>query len=145
MVTIEQESEALQISRYCEIIMQILATNKILTLIKLITFAYILKNKEYLKEDVYMVTNDKDVIFKCLSIMSGLFNEFAQTIPYIIKAIHLLKINNMIDIKDNIITPTKIKTVLNQMYDNNTFIYKAIESSKKMSDRQFLKEVITNV
>lgn len=145
MITIEDEAEVLQVSRYCEIINQILNVNKSLSIVKMLVFAFILKNDVYLQENVYSANTSIEIVYKCISILSGQFNDFLDNIFFILKAIHLLMLDNRIIIENSLIKPVRIKNVLNQMYDETFFIYDAIKESNKMSDRQFLKEVINNV
>lgn len=146
MTTIELESEVLQVSRYCEIITQILTINKEQSLVKLVVFAYLLKNQFYLKENIYRSNTSNEIVYKCLSALSGQYEDFVKNIQIIIESLHLLKIDKRISISDKgLISLIRIKMVLNQMYDEDSFIYKAIKASRNMSDRQFLKEVTNNV
>lgn len=145
MPTIEDEAEILQVSRYCEIIIQILAINKSLSLVKMLTFAFLLKNQVYLKQNLFPANTSVEIVYRYISALSGQFKEFLNNIPYILNAIHLLKSDNRITINNSIIKAIRIKMSLNQMYDESAFIYKVINESKKMTDRQFLKEVINNV
>lgn len=142
MLTIEQESEILQISHYSEIIIQILYMHKVLSLIKLITFAYIIKNGKY---DLYNSKNSKELTYRCISLLSGNYSDFINNIKPILKSINILVSNQRIELENSIVKLIRYKSVLNQMYEKESFIYKAINDSKRMSDRQFLKEVITNV
>lgn len=146
MTTIELESEILQVSRYCEILTQILAINKAQSLIKLIVFAYLLKNEFYLKENVHRSNTSNEIVYKCLSILSGQYEDFVKNIQVIIEALHMLKLDKRVTISNTgLVSSIRIKMVLNQMYDEDSFIYNAIKASRNMSDRQFLKEVINNV
>ncbi|MEI3254734.1 MAG: hypothetical protein V8R83_05450 [Candidatus Gastranaerophilaceae bacterium] len=142
MLTIEQESEILQISHYSEIIIQILYMHKALSLIKLITFAYIIKNGKY---DLYNSKNTKELTYRSISLLSGNYSDFINNIKPILKSINILVSNQRIELENSIVKLIHYKSVLNQMYEKESFIYKAINDSKRMSDRQFLKEVITNV
>ena len=142
MLTNEQESEILQISHYSEIIIQILYMHKALSLIKLITFAYIIKNGEY---DLYNSKNTKELTYRSISLLSGNYSDFINNIKPILKSINILVSNQRIELENSIVKLIHYKSVLNQMYEKESFIYKAINDSKRMSDRQFLKEVITNV
>lgn len=142
MLTIEQESEILQISHYSEIIIQILYMHKALSLIKLITFAYIIKNGKY---DLYNSKNTKELTYRSISLLSGNYSDFINNIKPILKSINILVSNQRIELENSIVKLIHYKSVLNQMYKKESFIYKAINDSKRMSDRQFLKEVITNV
>lgn len=142
MLTIEQESEVLQISRYTEIIIQILYMHKVLSLIKLIVFAYIIKNKNY---GLYRSNSSIELRYKGISLLSGSYKDFLYNIKPILKSIHILVSSKRITIENSIVQILHYKSVLNQIYEESSFIYKAINDSKRMSDRQFLKEVICNV
>lgn len=142
MLTIEQESEILQISHYSEIIIQILCMHKALSLIKLITFTYIIKNGKY---NLYNAKNSKELAYRGISLLSGNYNDFIGNIKPILKSIDILVSNKRIELENSIVKLIHYKSVLNQIYEEESFIYKAINDSKRMSDRQFLKEVITNV
>lgn len=142
MLTIEQESEILQISHYSEIIIQILYMHNVLSLIKLITFAYIIKNGRY---DLYNSNNSRELAYRSISLLSGNYCDYLNNIKPILKSINILVSNKRIELKNSIVKLIHYKSVLNQIYEKESFIYKAINDSNRMSDRQFLKEVITNV
>ena len=142
MLTIEQESEILQISHYSEIIIQILYIHNVLSLIKLITFSYIIKNGRY---DLYNSNHSRELAYRSISLLSGNYNDFISNIKPILKSIDILVSNRRIELENSIVKLIHYKSVLNQIYEKESFIYKAINDSKRMSDRQFLKEVITNV
>ncbi len=142
MLTIEQEAEILQISHYSEIIIQVLYMHNVLSLIKLITFAYIIKNGKY---DLYNSNNSKELTYRSISLLSGNYNDFVNNIKPILKSINILISNKKIKMDKSMLKLLQYKSVLNQIYEKDSFIYKAIDDSKRMSDRQFLKEVITNV
>lgn len=142
MQTIELEAEIMQISRYCEIIIQILYMNSMMSLLKLITFAYIIKTG---KHNLYTARSSKELAYKSISLISGDYKNFINDTEVILKAIHILSSNKRIKIENSMVKAVHIVSVLNQIYEKNSFIYKAINESKKMSDRQFLKEVISNV
>lgn len=142
MSSIEQEAEIMRISRYCEIIVQILYMNNIMSLLKLITFAYIIKTGKY---NLYTAKSSKELVYKSISLISGDYKNFINDTEVILKAIHILSSNKRIKVEKSVVQALHIVSVLNQIYEKNSFIYKAINESKKMSDRQFLKEVISNV
>lgn len=139
---IELDSEILQISLYCEIIIQILSLHKQLSLIKLIVFSFIIKNKN---QCVYTSKDTNEITYKCLSILSGQFKSFLNDIPIIIKSVDILHKNNRISVKNSVVIPVHITFATNQIYDTNDFFYKAISESKYIPDKHFLKEVINNV
>lgn len=139
---IEVDAEILQMSLYCEFIIQILSLHKQLSLIKLIVFSFIVKNKN---KCVYTSRDTNEITYKCLSILSGQYQNFLEDIPIIIKSIHLLNKNNRISIENSIVTPVQVVFATNQIYDKNDFLYKAISESKYIPDKHFMKEVINNV
>ena len=142
MPTIELTAEILMISRYCEIITQILYINKALSLVKLVIFSYIVKNIDLC---TYTSKDSNEVTYKCLSMISGKFHLFLDNLPIIIKALNILNKNNRIKIEKNIVYPMHSVFALNQIYEENSFIYKAIKDSKNIPDKYFLKEVVSNV
>ena len=100
MLTIEQESEILQISHYSEIIIQILYMHKALSLIKLITFAYIIKNGKY---DLYNSKNTKELTYRSISLLSGNYSDFINNIKPILKSINILVSNQRIELENSIV------------------------------------------
>ncbi len=142
----DMQAEAIMISTYCGIIKKILNEYKVLSLYKAITFAYILKKNEYQFNDIYNGHNNIDVVNKCLSQLTGAFSDYCDNLPFILKALHILIKNNIIDFntKELVIIPLD-SPQLPTKSNLNFFINKAIEESKKVSDRQFLKEVMYNV
>lgn len=142
MLTIEQEAEVLKISKYCEIITQIIDIHKVLSVIKLLVYSYIVKN---CKIDLFDCRTSTELVYRSISLMTGNFDIFLNEIPVILKSIHILFASKKINIEDSIVKPINTIYAINRLYDIDSFIYKAINESKKMSDRQFLKEVISNV
>lgn len=136
------ELEIILTGTYSKIIMDILMVHKNLSVNKTLVFAYLTKKKRFLNSNIYNASNKKDVVLKSLSQLTGLYDDYCDNIKFIISAIHLLLLNNklvfslgeLIYIENNeIVTEEK------------SFINSAIHESKSYSDRQFLKEVISNV
>ena len=139
----ELKTEILLVSRYCEIIMQIISVHKQLSINKPILFAYLLKDKHNYLKAVYNGNNTTNVVIKAISLLSGKFNEYCLHIKYIIEAMHLLIANGDILLQKDILLYSD-GTKKAKPY-NDMFIKRAIEESSNFSDRQFLKEVMNNV
>ena len=77
--------------------------------------------------------------------ISGEYVEYCENINFILKAIHLLISSKRIGLNGCLLENIKEQNVEKSFYQESAFIEKAIEESKKMSDRQFMKEVISNV
>ncbi|MBP3359644.1 MAG: hypothetical protein J6N52_02220 [Clostridia bacterium] len=139
----ELKTELLLVSKYCSLITQILNVHKQLSVNKMIFFAFLLKNKDNYYKELYSANTDNDIVIKAISQISGNYIEYCVNIKYIIEAIHLL-IENKDIILQNSILMCKNEGSFNNTYNNN-FIKKAIDESNNFSDRQFLKEVLSNV
>ena len=144
LTRIELEQEAIIVSRYCEIISKLMEYASELSLIKLYTFAF-LYNKTVLNNwNAYNGGNTKDVVYKCLSLLSGSFKELCQHMPFIICALDILCQSKKLIVCDNYVKyPGIIKK--NASLPILAIIYKALDESKDFTDRQFLKEVMRNV
>ena len=140
----ELEQETVLISSYCDIITKIMKNEKELSLIKLYVFSFLYNKAEYNKWSVYSGHDKEDIMYKCLSCLSGLYGEFTTSIYYIIAALDILCSTNDFSIKADHVIYSGI-TRKNIVPANLSFIYRAINDSRKYTDRQFLKEVIHNV
>lgn len=145
MRNLKFESEAIQISIYCDIIKQIINKHKELSITKILVFSYLIKSDNCLLSNVYNANSSQDLIYKCLSLLAGKYYEFCESIEYIIKAIHLLKSNNVIYVDNGIIKTISPFGNNKLVYHESGFLEKTIETSKRMSDKQFMKEVMYNV
>ncbi|WP_160693128.1 hypothetical protein [Clostridium sp. C2-6-12] len=136
-------AEAIMLSGYCDIILGILQKHKQLSINKTLVFSYLIKKNKFNEKEIYSANNSKDILLKCISKLSGAFEDYCNSIEYIFKAIHLLIQNGDLLIEDDILNynSKNNKTI----YMENNFIAKSINVSGKMTDRQFLKEVIHNV
>lgn len=136
-------AEAIILSGYCDIILGILQKHKQLSINKTLVFSYLIKKNKFNEKEIYSANNSKDILLKCISKLSGAFEDYCNSIEYIFKAIHLLIQNGDLLIEDDILNynSKNNKTI----YMENNFIAKSINVSGKMTDRQFLKEVIHNV
>jgi len=133
------ELDIILTSTYAEIVFTILKTHKNLSVNKTLVFAYLIKKRKFINNEVYIASNKNDLILKCISQLSGIFDDYCKNLKYIISAIHLLIINKKISIHlDELIYIEKHEIIIRE----KSFVNKTIEESKQYSDRQFLKEVI---
>ncbi|MBX4147277.1 hypothetical protein [Paenibacillus lautus] len=141
------EAEVIQISIYSEIILDILKKHKNLSVNKMLVFTYLIIKDRFIPSNIYNGKHTQDIIYKCLSLLSGDFIEYCNSIEFIIKAIHLLKSKGEIIVENGIIqqVSTTNSERSNSTYHESKFIGNAIEYSRKISDRQFMREVINNV
>lgn len=145
MNDLELEAEAIQISIYCHIVCFMLYKHRTLSLIKILTFAYLVKKEKNICKSIYNSKSSKFLVNKALSTFSGEYQRYCNSIEVIMKAIHLLALNGNIKIKNNILSFHFLGEYSKELYDEDTFIYKAIENSKFKEDYQILKEVVQNV
>ena len=131
MSNIKAQTEALQISIYCNIIEEVLQTHNILSVCKLIVFSYLIKQNKFLGGVIYSAKNSQDNVYKGLSLLSGDFNGLCESMSYIIKSLHLLISNNIVSCNGSILTLTddEIETV--PVYKENNFIKKQLKKVKK--------------
>lgn len=136
------EMEILLLSTYSEIVLDILKKHKNLSVTKIVTFSYLIKKNKFMNSSIYNTSNKNDVVLKCLSMLSGLFDDYCENIKYIIGAIHLLVENKKIsEVSGELLYKETSEIVI----EEKSFINIAIRESKKYSDEQFLKEVVRNV
>lgn len=145
MRNIKEQTESIQLSIYCNIICQTLKLHENLSICKMLTFAYLIKQNRFLGGTVYTAKNTQDVIFKGISLLAGDFERFCNSTPYIIKALHILIIKGLVVSENDILSLTTKDLKLDLVYEENNFMKKVIEQSKSMTDRQFMKEVTYNV
>lgn len=145
MRNLELEAEVLQISIYTNIILHILKKHKELSVNKILLFSYLIKKEHFRLGKIYTANNTQDIICKAISLLAGEYAEYCENIDYIIKAIHLLVVSQKVKINGGILTYGDEIDLINVSYVESPFIEKAIEESKKMSERQFMREVIDNV
>lgn len=145
MRNLKSESETIQVSIYCDIIKQILKRHKELSVSKMLVFSYLIKRDKFAYRCVYTANTSQDLIYKGLSLLAGDYVGFCDSIEYIIKAIHILKLKNLIELENNIIIEIPSAGIGKVVYEESMFLGKVIEASKKMTDKQFMKEVTYNV
>jgi len=145
MQNLNLEVETMQISIYSNIILHLLNKHGKLSVNKITLFSYLVKKDKYSPSKVYTANNTQDIVCKAVSLLSGEFKEYSENVKYIIKTIHLLVSKGKIYLSNNILSLSDESIINKVIYEESAFISKAIEESKNMSDRQFLKEVISNV
>lgn len=145
MRSLKFEAESIQISIYCDIILAVLNKHMELSVNKMLFFAYIIKKDRFIPGKIYGGNNTQDILNKCISLISGDYVEYCNSVEFIIKAIHLLETTGKIQLENNRLRRLKEKGVHKAIYEESLFIEKSIESSKKISDKQFMREVIHNV
>lgn len=145
MHNLDLEIETMQISIYTNIILHLLYKHRELSINKIILFSYLVKKEKFRISKIYTANNSQDIVCKAVSLMSGEFEEYCRNTKYIIKTIHLLILSNKVSLNRNFLSLNEDDEIGKEIYVESAFINKAIEESKNMSDRQFLKEVISNV
>lgn len=145
MRNLKDQTEAIQLSIYCNIICQILKNHKQISVCKLLTFSYLIKKNRFLGGNIYTAKNTKDIVFKGISILSGDFDGFCNSVSHIIKALHILLNIRVLTLENSKVTLNLTTVQLESVYEESNFLKKVIEESKVMTDRQFMKEVTYNV
>ena len=108
-------------------------------------FSYLVKKEKFRLGKVYTAQNTQDLVCKAVSLISGEYMEYCENVKFILKAVHLLFINSKVKMEGSLLYLSDESDVKKSLYQESPFIENAIEVSKKMSDRQFMKEVIANV
>lgn len=142
---LKQELEIVQISIYCDIVTMLLKEHKILSLVKLAVFSYLTKKENLIQNSVFRSSNTKEIVNKYLSLLSGDLDNFFISYEYILKAIHILIKNEIIELKGILILTKDNMELSNFVFKENDFTKKVIEKAKTMSDKQFMREVLSNV
>ncbi|MDP4133070.1 MAG: hypothetical protein Q8882_03565 [Bacillota bacterium] len=145
MRNIKEQTESIQLSIYCNIICQTLQLHENLSICKMVTFSYLIKQNRFLGGTIYTAKNTQDIIFKGISLLAGDFGGFCNSVPYILKALHILINKGIVSSENDVLTLTTNDLKLDSVYEENNFMKKVIEESKTMTDRQFMKEVTYNV
>lgn len=139
------EVEIIQTSIYCNIITMLLKEHNSLSLNKLIVFSYLQKKESLIPYPVFRSTNKKDIVNKYLSLLSGDLNNLFYSYKYILEAIHILLKNEVLKLNGVFITKTNKLDIEKFVYKESDFTKKVIEKTKTMSDKQFMREVLSNV
>lgn len=145
MKRIEIEMELIQIGIYCNIISDLINKYEQLSIIKISVFAYLIKKNKFIPNKVYTANNTQDIISKCISLLSGDYEEYCKSMKYIIKSMDILISANKLCVKNDLLIRNENTRVEKSIYVRDAFLENTIKSSNKISDRQFLKEVIQNV
>lgn len=145
MQNLKYEVEAIQISIYCDIIKQILRKHEELSLSKILVFSYLIKTDYFLLSNVYKANSSQDLIYKGLSLLAGNYKGFCESVEYIMKAIHLLIKCDAVIIENTILKSVSTADRPKMVYQESSFVENTIEASKRMTDKQFMKEVMYNV
>lgn len=145
MQNLKYEVEAIQISIYCDIIKQILRKHEELSLSKILVFSYLIKTDYFLLSNVYKANSSQDLIYKGLSLLAGNYKGFCESVEYIMKAIHLLINCDAVIIENTILKSVSTADRPKMVYQESAFVENTIKASKRMTDKQFMKEVMYNV
>ncbi|MGA5673965.1 hypothetical protein ACPCKQ_18785 [Bacillus bombysepticus] len=145
MGNLKLQAETLQISIYCEVILNILKEHKELSLTKSLVFAYLVRKNKFESQQIYNGRHTSDTVYKSLSLLSGDYDDFCSNIAFILKSIHLLNENKLIFFEGDILRVNAYDANKKNLYQENSFLTRSIEESKKMSNKQFLKEVLSSV
>ncbi len=145
MQNLELESEVIQISMYMDIILNILKKHKELSISKIMLFSYLIKKEVFRLGKVYSAGNTQDIVYKAISLLSGEYEEYCENLKFVLKSIHLLKTNNQVMMNGCLLYLANDIELNSKIYLESPFIEKAIEASKRMTDRQFMREVMANV
>lgn len=143
MNNIKIDSEVIQVSIYCDVIMAMLKKKKKLSVNKTITYAYLLKKNNYMEKEVFRGNSTKGLVLKSLSLLNGLKDDYIDNIACIIKAVDILKHAELLSLEGEILVLENKD--YHESYSESLFFQKAIEESDNFTDRQFLKEVLNNV
>lgn len=145
MRNLKEQTESIQLSIYCNIICQTLKSHQNMSICKIVTFSYLIKQNRFLGGTIYTAKNTQDIILKGISLLAGDFDGFCNSVPYILKALHLLICKGMVSSENDVLTLSSNNLNIDSVYKENNFMRKVIEESKTMTDRQFMKEVTYNV
>ncbi|MGG7195882.1 hypothetical protein ACQPUI_04015 [Clostridium butyricum] len=145
MKRIEIEVELIQVGIYCNIISDLINKYEQLSIIKTSVFAYLIKKYKFIPDKIYTANNTQDIISKCISMLSGDYEEYSKSIKYIIKSMDILISANKLCVKNDLLIRNENTRVEKSIYVRDAFLEKTIKTSNKISDRQFLKEVLQNV
>lgn len=141
MRNLKLQAEILQLSSYCKVIKELFYMYKELPLPKILVYSYLMKKEKLESFKIYNAQHSNEVIYKSLSLLSG-DESFFYEIKFIIKALDLLIKNKILEFTDGTVYMIKIGIGISE---SSPFLNKAVNESIKMSDKQFLKEVLSSV
>lgn len=140
---LDLQIEVIQISIYCDIVKNLLLKHRSMSIIKVISFSFVIKKRQHLQGSIYKGNNKTDLVLKFLSQASGLFDDMCEQMPYVFQAIDLLVKDGFCEAHEGELICTT--TNRQKAVDYDAFTEAAIQESKSYSDRQFLREVISVV
>ena len=145
MQKLELEVEAIQISIYTNIVLNILKTHGELSVNKILLFSYLIK-KRNLDPEKYILRIIHRMLFarQFLCFLDGEYTEYCENVKFILKSIHLLIINRT-ELNGCLLSWINGQEVEKSLYQESPFVEKAIEESVKKQMRNSMKEVISNV
>jgi len=140
---VSMQIEAMQVGIYCDIIQNLLVKHRSLSIVKIITFAFIIKKIRFLNINYYSGHNKTDLVLKFISQAQGCYEELCKHITYILQAVDLLLKNDIFELHE---TEIICKLPANwDVLDYGAFTNAAIAESRNYTNRQFWKEVINIV
>ncbi len=135
--------EVVQVSMYCDIIKNLLAYHRSMSIVKLAAFSYTIKKVTYLHSGCYTGKNRSDLVLKFLSQVSGCYDEFCSQLPYILESLDLLIKIGFCELHESELLCKHPASVSAEDY--GSFTIATIEESTDYTDRQFWKEVLNIV
>ena len=103
-------------------------------------------NEEIKKEEVKETAKTKkEVLSKEITTISGDFVGYANAVPYIIKALHILSESRIVSIENNVLHLLDADFPYAKCNRESHVVYNAIEESRTWSDKRFMREVLHNV
>lgn len=142
---LKREIEAVQISIYTNILLNMFRKHKEISLAKAIVFSYIIKTEYDYPDKIYTANNKQELVYKGLSFLEGKFDEFSNSLEYIIKSIYILVRAKKLELDDSSLKILSLQDISGDGIKESNFLEKVIEKSKLMSDKQFMREVLSHV
>lgn len=140
---LEKTIEVIQVSIYYDIIKNLLAYHRSMSIIKVATFSFTIKKVAYLHSGCFTGKNRTDLVLKFLSQVTGCCDEFYSQLPYILQSIDLLLKAGFCELHESELLCRQSSVVSAEDY--GSFTNAAIEESTNYTDRQFWKEVLSIV
>ena len=140
----DYESEVLIVAKYLTILHSIFEKHSCISLTKLIVFCFLAKKDTFNQKSLYDNKTKNNIVAKYLTNLTGNVDQFFYEVEYILEAIHILILNNYIELSDKIIKcVVKNEVKLNE--DDLPFFDNVIFAANEMSDEEFLREVLRYV
>lgn len=140
---LEEVVEIVQVSMYCDIIKNLLAYHRSMSIVKVAAFSFTIKKVAYLHSGCFTGKNRTDLVLKFLSQVSGCYEEFCSQLPYILEAIDLLIKTDFCELHESELLCNQSSSVSAEDY--GSFTRATIEESTSYTNRQFWKEVLSIV